>query len=115
MGSIKYDIDRYDYSIELQPTDEGKRKDTFATIALFSGDKNVADVNILNPGIEPSRKYFSGHQLNIDLKYEKLAPLIDMLRNDKPLRLLIWFSGTAEDPKHIEARLDTGLLEDVGS
>ena len=114
MGNIKYEIDQYDYSIELQPTDEGKRSKTFATISLFSTGNNVADINILNPGEETERKYFSGKQLNIDLAYEKFAPVIDMLRHEKPLRLLVWYSGTDDDPKHIEARLDTSELETVG-
>jgi len=115
MGNAKYGIDKYDYSLELQATDEGVRSKTFATISLFSNGKNVADLNFMNPGEEPVRKYFAGEQLNIDLSYEKLAPTVDMLRNEKPLRLLIWHSGTHDEPTHIEARLDTGLLEDVGS
>ncbi|MDF1696895.1 MAG: hypothetical protein P1U56_13720 [Saprospiraceae bacterium] len=114
MGNTKYDIDRYDYSLELQPTDEGIRSKTFATLSLFSDGKNVADINILNPGEKPGRKYFAGHQLNIDIIYEKLAPTLDMLRHEKPLRLLVWHSGTHDDPTHIEARLDKGDLEQVG-
>jgi|GEM_PF-1762875 len=114
MGNAKYDIDRYDYSLELQPTDEGVRSKTFATITLFSNGKNVADLNFMNPGEKPNRKYFAGDQLNIDLEFERLAPTVDMLRNEKPLRLLIWHGGTHEEPTHIEARLDTGLLEEVG-
>ena len=114
MGNVKFDIDRYDYSLELQATDEGQRSKTFATISLFSNGKNVADLNFVNPGEEPSRKYFAGEQLNIDLSYEKLAPTIDMLRHEKPLRLLIWHGGTHDEPTHIEARLDTGELEMVG-
>jgi hypothetical protein len=106
MGNTKYTIDSYDYSIELQPTDEGIRSKTFATISLFSEGMNVADLNFLNSGEEPNRKYFAGHQLNIDLVYEKLAHTLDMLRNEKPLRLLIWHGGTHDDPTHIEARLD---------
>lgn len=114
MGNAKYAIDRYDYSLELQATDEGKRSKTFASVSLFSNGKNVADLNFLNPGEEPDRKYFAGEQLNIDLSYEKLAPTIDMLRNEKPLRLLVWHGGTHEAPTHIEARLDTGDLNEVG-
>lgn len=106
MSNHKYMIDNYDYSIELQATDEGKRANLFATIQLFSEGKNVADLNFLNPGIAPERKYFAGEQLNIDLMYEKLNPVVDMLRNEKPLRLLVWHSGTHEEPTHIEARLD---------
>ena len=106
MGNSKHRIDKYDYSIELQPTDEGIRSKTFATVSLFSEGKNIADLNFLNPGEVPQRKYFAGHQLNIDLAYEKLAPTIDMLRNENPLRLLVWHSGTHEEPTHIEARLD---------
>ncbi|MFT4534345.1 MAG: hypothetical protein ACJA1A_002390 [Saprospiraceae bacterium] len=114
MRNVKYDIDRYDYSLELQPTDEGKREKTFASISLFSNGKNVADLNFLNPGELPSRRYFAGEQLNIDLTYERLAPTIDMLRNEKPLRLLVWHSGTHAEPTHIEARLDCGDLGEVG-
>lgn len=114
MGNLKYEIDRYDYSLELQPTDEGVRSKTFATITLFSNGKNVADLNFMNPGEVPGRKYFAGEQLNIDLVHEKLAPMIDMLRHEKPLRLLVWHGGTVEEPTHIEARLDTGNLEEVG-
>jgi len=114
MGNAKYDIDKYDYSLELQPTDEGVRSKTFATITLFSNGKNVADLNFMNPGEKPERKYFAGEQLNIDLAYERLAPTVDMLRNEKPLRLLVWHGGTHDEPTHIEARLDTSLLEDVG-
>ncbi len=114
MGSSNYNIDSYDYSIELQPTDEGLRSKTFATVSLFSDGKNVADLNFLNPGFTPERKYFAGHQLNIDLVYEKLTPTIDMLRHEKPLRLLVWHSGTHEEPTHIEARLDKGDLDEVG-
>lgn len=114
MGSLKYDIDRFDYSLELQPTDEGKRSKTFASISLFSNGNNIADLNFLNPSEKPGRKYFAGKQLNIDLIYEKLNPTIDMLRNEKPLRLLVWHSGTHEEPTHIEARLDTGDLGEVG-
>jgi hypothetical protein len=106
MGNTKYAIDKYDYSIELQPTDEGNRSKTFATISLFSEGKNVADLNFMNPGAKPSRKYFAGHQLNIDLAYEKLIPTLDMLRHEQPLRLLIWHGGTQDEPTHIEARLD---------
>ena len=115
MGNSKYNIDRYDYSLELQPTDEGKRSITFATISLFSEGRNVADLNFLNPGETPDRKYFAGHQLNIDLTYEKLGPALDMLRYEKPLRLLIWHGGTHDEPTHIEARLDKGDLDEVGS
>lgn len=114
MGNLKYTIDRYDYSLELQPTDEGVRSKTFATISLFSEGRNVADLNFLNPGEIPDRKYFAGHQLNIDLIYEKFAPTIDLLRHEKPLRLLVWHGGTTENPTHIEARLDKGDLERVG-
>lgn len=114
MGNAKFDIDKYDYSLELQPTDEGVRSKTFASISLFSNGKNVADLNFVNPGEKPSRKYFAGDQLNIDLAYEKFAPTIDMLRNEKPLRLLVWHSGTHEEPTHIEVRLDAGNLGEVG-
>lgn len=114
MGNVKYIIDRYDYSLELQPTDEGKRAITFASISLFSNGKNVGDLNFLNPGEKPGRKYFAGEQLNIDLIFEKLAPTIDMLRNEKPLRLLVWHGGTHAEPTHIEARLDCGDLGEVG-
>ena len=114
MGNTKYNIDRYDYSLELQPTDEGIRSKTFATLSLFSDGRNVADINILNPGEKPERKYFAGHQLNIDIVYEKLEPTLDMLRHEKPLRLLVWHSGTHDNPTHIEARLDKGDLEQVG-
>ncbi len=114
MGNAKFDIDQYDYSLELQPTDEGKRSQTFASISLFSKGKNVADLNFLNPGIVPERKYFAGEQLNIDLSYEKLDPTLDMLRNEKKLRLLVWHGGTHEEPTHIEARLDRGDLQGVG-
>ena len=114
MGNSKYNIDSYDYSIELQPTDEGMRSRTFATVSLFSEGRNVGDLNFLNPGEKPSRKYFAGHQLNIDLIFEKLQPTLDMLRHDSPLRLLVWHSGTAEEPTHIEARLDKGDQGEVG-
>jgi hypothetical protein len=114
MGNAKFNIDRYDYSLEMQATDEGVRSKTFACISLFSNGKNVADLNFLVPGEIPSRKYFAGEQLNIDLIYEKLAPTIDMLRHEKPLRLLVWHGGTHDEPTHIEARLDTGNLEEVG-
>jgi len=113
MGNAKFDIDQYDYSLELQATDEGKRAHTFASISLFSKGKNVADLNFLNPGKAPERKYFAGEQLNIDLSYEKLAPTLDMLRNEKHLRLLVWHGGTHENPTHIEARLDRGDLQEV--
>lgn len=113
MSNHKYPIDKYDYSLELQPTDEGVRTRTFANISLFSEGKNVADLNFLNPGEKTERKYFSGHQLNIDLVYEKLAAVLDMLRNENGLRLLVWHSGTHEAPTHIEARLDRGELDDV--
>ena len=114
MGNLKYEIDSYDYSLELQPSEEGRRSNTFATVTLFSEGKNVADLNFLNPGATPERKYFAGHQLNIDLAYEKLAPTIDMLRNEEPVRLLIWHGGTIEEPTHIEARLDKSDKEAVG-
>lgn len=113
MSNHKYPIDKYDYSLELQPTDEGVRSKTFANISLFSEGMNVADLNFLNPGLTTERKYFSGHQLNIDLVYEKLAAVLDMLRNEKGLRLLVWHSGTHEEPTHIEARLDCSELEQV--
>jgi len=113
MSNHKYHIDKYDYSLELQPTDEGVRTRTFANISLFSEGKNVADLNFLNPGETTERKYFSGHQLNIDLIHEKLSAVLDMLRNEKNLRLLVWHSGTHDEPTHIEARLDCGELETV--
>lgn len=113
MSNHKYKIDKYDYSLELQPTDEGVRSKTFANISLFSEGKNVADLNFLNPGEATERKYFSGHQLNIDLIYEKLALVLDMLRTERNLRLLVWHSGTHESPTHIEARLDTSDLDEV--
>lgn len=106
MSNHKYSIDKYDYSIELQPTDEGLRSKTFANITLFSEGKNVADLNFLNPGEKTERKYFSGHQLNIDLSHEKLGAVLDLLRSKDKVRLLIWHSGTEEHPTHLEARLD---------
>ncbi len=114
MSNHKYKIDQYDYALELQPTDEGVRSKTFANITLFSEGKNVADLNFLNPGEVTERKYFSGKQLNIDLVHEKLVSVLDMLRNEKNLRLIVWHSGTHEEPTHIEAKLDCSVLDTVG-
>jgi 6-pyruvoyl-tetrahydropterin synthase len=114
MGQIKYDIDTYEISIELATTDEGNRSNTFGMITLFSQMKNVAELNFTSPDHYVAKKYLSGEQLNVNLPRHKFDSVVDLLRNEKPIRLVIWYEGDIKSPSNLEARLATAELEPVG-
>jgi hypothetical protein len=114
MGQIKHEIDTYEISIELAPTDEGNRANTFGMITLFSNMKNVAELNFNTPEKYVPKKYLSGEQLNVNLHRHKFDSVVDLLRNEKPIRLVIWYEGDLANATNVEARLATSELEPVG-
>jgi len=114
MGQLKYDIDYYEISVELANADEGTRSNLYAMITLFSDGKNVAELSFFRDDSYTAKKYLSGHQLNVNLRSDKYADTVDLLRNEKPIRLVVWYEGELEHARKIEARLATSELEPVG-
>lgn len=115
MGQIKNSIDAYELSIELANYDDGELSKLFAQITLFSNGHNVAELNFVKEGFDIGKKYLSGAQLNVEMPADKYAATVDLLRNEKPIRLIVWYEGPSLDnPGEIEARLATAELEPVG-
>ena len=107
-----YMIEKYSFSIDLTENQIGQ----IGQFSLWDKSTRLADFRVKLPGVAFTPfKFSSDGVLRGDVSVEKRDAIIDLLRNEGPIRLLVWHDGTPERViSGVRIATDTAKLEPVG-
>ncbi len=85
------DIDSYTFSVELNHNDSP----VVGYVSVWAGSKRVGDFRVKKDGSELVPLKLEDGVVLGDISDVNRYAIIDILRNEKPLRLLYWVDGDA--------------------
>ena len=105
-------IEKYSFSIDLTENQIGQ----IGQFSLWDSSTLLADFRVKLPGVAFSPlEYGDDGVLRGDVSKEKRDAIIDLLRNEGPIRLLVWHDGTPELViAEVRIATATAELEKVG-